>query len=323
MSPVSDTLLQALISNHSLPADTTSLSHGGSSFTSTCKLTSSSTNQTYFLKTSTQDSNAPEMLLGEYKSLDAISNAVPDFCPTPIAHGTINGTSYLLTSFLHLDSRGGRSDEEQRGLARSLAKLHTSPSPNGQFGFDVPTYCGATKQDNTWHDKWADFFSEARLGGVVDAIKKERRGRAAEVEAVVGKVREKVVRRLLGEMRENGESVKPVLVHGDLWGGNCGWVRDDSEKGQGGVRGVVFDPSASYSASEFEIGIMRMFGGFNGVFWEEYHKLVPKAEPVDEFEDRVKLYEAYHYLNHYALFGGSYGDGAVDVLKGLIKKYGG
>lgn len=37
---------------------------------------------------------------------------------------------------------------------------------------------------------------------------------------------------------------------------------------------------------------MRMFGGFNSAFWEEYHKLVPKAEPVEEFEDRIKLYEA-------------------------------
>jgi hypothetical protein len=30
----------------------------------------------------------------------------------------------------------------------------------------------------------------------------------------------------------------------------------------------------------------------------------------------------YHYLNHYALFGGGYRDGALDVMKKLYRKYG-
>lgn len=36
---------------------------------------------------------------------------------------------------------------------------------------------------------------------------------------------------------------------------------------------------------------MRMFGGFGPGFEREYHKLKPKDEPVEEFEDRVALYE--------------------------------
>ena len=36
---------------------------------------------------------------------------------------------------------------------------------------------------------------------------------------------------------------------------------------------------------------MRMFGGFGTSFLKEYHDLCPKTEPVDEYEDRVKLYE--------------------------------
>ena len=54
---------------------------------------------------------------------------------------------------------------------------------------------------------------------------------------------------------------------------------------------MVYDPSACYAHSEFELGIMRMFGGFGARFFEEYHGVVAKTEPVEEYEDRVRLYE--------------------------------
>jgi hypothetical protein len=37
---------------------------------------------------------------------------------------------------------------------------------------------------------------------------------------------------------------------------------------------------------------MNMFGGFSGSFWKEYHQIVPKTEPIAEYEDRVALYES-------------------------------
>lgn len=30
----------------------------------------------------------------------------------------------------------------------------------------------------------------------------------------------------------------------------------------------------------------------------------------------------YHHLNHYAIFGGGYRDGAVGIMKKLLQKYG-
>ena len=67
---------------------------------------------------------------------------------------------------------------------------------------------------------------------------------------------------------------------------------------------------------------MRMFGGFGSSFFNEYHKLCPKTEPVAEYEDRISLYELYHHLNHHALFGGGYRSGAVRIMQNLIRKYG-
>lgn len=73
-----------------------------------------------------------------------------------------------------------------------------------------------------------------------------------------------------------------------LWSGNKG----RGVIGQNGaIEEVVFDPSACYAHNEYELGIMRMFGGFNKGFMGEYHELCPKSEPIDEYDDRVSLYE--------------------------------
>lgn len=111
-----------------------------------------------------------------------------------------------------------------------------------------------------------------------------------------------------------------MVIHGDLWSGNAS---KGMLPGMEAPEDIVFDSSACYAHSEFELGIMKMFGGFGGAFLKEYHELVPKTEPVDEYDDRVALYELYHHLNHHALFGGGYRSGAMGIMKRLITKYGG
>jgi len=59
----------------------------------------------------------------------------------------------------------------------------------------------------------------------------------------------------------------------------------------GPVEEVVFDTSAAWAHSEFEFGIMGMFGGFGGSFNKEYWNYKPRDEPAEEWEDRVQLYE--------------------------------
>lgn len=68
---------------------------------------------------------------------------------------------------------------------------------------------------------------------------------------------------------------------------------------------------------------MQMFGGFGPAFMKQYHELCPKTEPVNEYEDRVKLYELYHHLNHYGIFGGGYKGGAISIMRDLHRKYNG
>ncbi|EGO57178.1 hypothetical protein NEUTE1DRAFT_117608, partial [Neurospora tetrasperma FGSC 2508] len=133
---------------------------------------------------------------------------------------------FLVTDFLNLRSSGGSARSGSgESFAAKLAKMHTIPAPipegydKPMFGFPVPTYCGATEQDNTWKEDWAEFYAENRLRHVLKEGEKIN-GKSKELSDAVDKVASKVVPRLLGEQTIG--KVTPVLIHGDLWSGNQG-----------------------------------------------------------------------------------------------------
>ena len=277
------------------------------------------------------------MFEGEHASLNAIHNTVPSLCPRSFAHGRLEAGGYFLaTEFLDLGgtrSRGSSTKGSGLTVAQKLAKLHSTPAPvpeaceKPMFGFPVTTCCGDTPQDNTFTPSWAEFFGKHRLMAILERCEKNN-GKDAELRRTVERTVMETVPRLLRDGHLGGEEgIVPVVVHGDLWSGNKSrgvfLGRDGNEPDEpGGVEEVVYDPSACYAHNEFEHGIQQMFGSFGSAFWKEYHQLLPRTKPSNEYEDRVKLYEAYHHLNHNAIFGGSYRSGAMSILKGLLKNYG-
>lgn len=305
------------------PANSSINSHGGSGFSSTFKLSSTVDGKpvNYFVKTGS-GKEAEDMFRGEHASLNAIHDTVPNFCPRSFAHGALSTPNkfFLATDFLDL----GSSAPGGSGLsfAEKLTRLHSTPAPipDGHdtpvFGFPISTCCGSTDQDNSFKTSWAEFYADNRLRWVLKKAALNN-GSDAELTKAVETVANKVVPRLIGDDVVKG--IVPVVIHGDLWSGN-------HSRGQiagcGGCEEVVYDPAVVYGHSEYELGIMRMFGGFSPHFWEEYNKLMPKAEPVAEWDDRVRLYELYHHLNHFAMFGGGYRGGAMSIMRKLISKYG-
>ena len=328
-SSVDPSILSALALD---PSSTQIAVHDGSGFSSTFRLTTPTTS--LFVKIS-PGSAAATMFEGEHASLNAINDVVPSLCPRSLAWGKLDGKDayFLATEFLDLGGRSSSSKSRGGGggnglsLSQKLAKLHTTPAPlpeghtSPQFGFPVTTCCGDTPQDNTWTSSWADFFARRRLLAILERGERSN-GKDAELRKIVERTVKHVVPRLLAPDHLGGSTgISPVVVHGDLWSGNRGrGVFVGREDGSPSEE-VVFDPSACYAHSEYELGIMQMFGGFGGSFMREYHSLVPKTEPVEEYEDRVKLYESYHHLNHWAIFGGGYRSGAMGILTALCRKY--
>ncbi|KAG8531939.1 uncharacterized protein KY384_003575 [Bacidia gigantensis] len=238
-----------------------------------------------------------EMFESEHLSLMLLHKAVPTLSPKPLAWGKFkdSNTWYLVTEWVDLEA-----NEEDTGmefgltLAQKVAKLHTTiaPVPEGHktpmFGFPITTYCGSTPVNNTYCGSWAKFYSEYRLRALAQIIE-ENHGTDKEFTDALNILIDNVVPKLLGNGHLGGkQGISPVLIHGDLWEGNKAKAKFDDRNG---LEPVTFDPACSYSHSEFELGLMRMFGGFSAGFFNEYHHLIPKTEPKKEYEDRMQLYE--------------------------------
>lgn len=80
-------------------------------------------------------------------------------------------------------------------------------------------------------------------------------------------------------------------MHGDLWIGNAGATTDGP---------VLFDPACFFGHSEFDLAIMKIFGGFSDEFFQAYYEILPQEEG---FEQRERYYLLYNYLNQLNLFG--------------------
>ncbi|MCJ1340333.1 1-phosphatidylinositol-3-phosphate 5-kinase [Bachmanniomyces sp. S44760] len=287
------------------PSTTEIKSHSGSGFSTTSKITTvldGGSQKQFFVKTG-KSKDAQVMFEGEHASLNAIHDVVPTLCPKSHAHGALADTPeayFLATDFLDLSPRalgsGGSSDTGASGmtLAAKLAKLHTTAAPvpkassDPVFGFPVTTCCGDTPQSNGFKKSWVDFYAENRLLAILKRSERTN-GPDPELRSLIEKVASVIVPRLLGHGHLGGEKgIIPVVVHGDLWSGNKGRGRIGA---RAAVEDVVFDPSACWAHSEYELGIMKMFGGFSDAFFHEYHSICPKTEPQEEYEDRVSLYE--------------------------------
>jgi len=110
----------------------------------------------------------------------------------------------------------------------------------------------------------------------------------SELQNLLDCVLKEVVSNLLSyeHLRER-EEVQSALVYEDLWYEN----KTRKSIGESDVKEMIFDSSCCYAHSEYELSIMRMFGGFSEGFFEEYHRLILKTYPEAEYDDRLSLYE--------------------------------
>ena len=186
---------------------------------------------------------------------------------------------------------------QQNLLGKGLALLHKSSSEenNQNFGWEKEGFIGSNPQMKGWDSNWGEFFVNYRLRPQI--IKASTWG--VQVDDF-----EDVLIYLSSFL--NNHSPEVSLVHGDLWSGNCG----STKKGIGSL----YDPASYWGDREVDISMTRLFGGFNRAFYESYEEIWP----LDKFsKDRTELYNLYHLLNHANIFGGSYKETSLKILKGL------
>ena len=181
-------------------------------------------------------------------------------------------------------------------LGRGLAMMHKFT--NDRFGFYNDNYCGTTPQNNSWKIDWVKFYRDNRLRFLLDLIQTEKPLALSE-----RKIYDKLLDKIPGLVPR--ESI-PVLIHGDLWSGNY----MITEKGP-----ALIDPAAYYADREMEMSILTLFGGFSGRFFDAYNEVNPLPPG---WKERNNLYQLYHILNHYYLFGGGYGNQALNIAKRFV-----
>ena len=233
-----------------------------------------------FLKVNTRDS--ADMFAAEAAGLEAIREARAVATPTVVALGETREHAWLALEWIDFVANAQPAAER---LGRETAAMHAHTGE--YFGWHRDNTIGSTPQPNTPTEAWIDFWREHRLGFQLELA--VRNGLPADCE--------RRVTALLGRLDQyfDGYRPEPSLVHGDLWGGNWGATRD-------GIP-YIYDPAVYLGDREADLAMTRLFGGFGEKFHEAYQAAWPVAPG---WERRVALYNLYHLLNHFNLFGVAY-----------------
>jgi len=261
---------------------------GGSSLNGTWRLDSG--RDRYFVKTHAASRLA--MLEAEAEGLRELARADAIRVPAPVACGEAGDRAFLVLEWL--DFGGGGRDA---ALGEALAKLHRTTV--ARFGWHRDNTIGTTPQHNAWTEEWATFFRDQRIAPQLALAARNGCG---------GRLQRDGERLLLAiPQLLAGHAPAASLLHGDLWSGNAARLASGEP--------VIFDPAVHFGDREADLAMTELFGGFRA----DFHAAYRAAWPLDAgYPVRRALYNLYHVLNHFNLFGGGYGDRAQAMIGQLL-----
>ena len=246
----------------------------------------------YFLKLNRVDRIS--MFEAEAAGLTALRASNTVRTPAPVCHGLDGNRCWLVLEYIDLASPGRRCAAL---MGKQLAAMHRTSA--GAFGWERDNTIGATPQPNTWTGDWMAFLRENRLGFQLDLAQRNGASRRTINRG----------RLMLERLEDHFQGYQPVasLLHGDLWAGN--WAADSEQ------RPVMFDPAVYFGDRESDIAMTELFGGFSEAFYSAYQAAWPLHPGYCR---RKPLYQLYHILNHFNLFGESYVEQAAHMIDSLL-----
>ena len=191
----------------------------------------------------------------------------------------------LVLEWIPLGGANRESAKHEADFGRSLAELHQAGAP--YFGREDGRTTGSRGLPNNRCSTWAEFYATqrllplARLAVEAYALPSET---ARGLETIAGRLDELV-----------GPVEAPARLHGDLWGGNR--LIDNTG------RSWLIDPACVGGHREFDLAMMRLFGGFGDDVYAAYEEVWPLTVGHDE---RVLLNQLAPLTVHAIKFGGPY-----------------
>ncbi len=214
----------------------------------------------------------------EFKSLQTLdSHNIP--VPKPFLLTKSNSNHYILMEYIE------ESSITEIGFLKTMKSLYSVQRDT--WGLSFSNYIGTLEQSNIETNSWEDFFWRCRLEPQVD--------RAIENGLLQNSHKHKLEKILQIANKWNFQSIKPRLIHGDLWSGNA--IGTSSQM-------VLIDPSISFAHPEQDLGMAALFGGFPAHLFSE----VLESNGLDSygFSDRIPFWQIYPLLVHVNIFGKSY-----------------
>ncbi|MEZ5262477.1 MAG: fructosamine kinase family protein [Acidimicrobiales bacterium] len=188
---------------------------------------------------------------------------------------------------------GTGHDEREAAFGAALAALHREGAPC--FGRLDRRTTGSRGLPNDPCEDWATFYATRRL---LPLARLARDGRALS-ERAIGELEALADR--LGEV--GGPAEPAARLHGDLWAGN----RLVDRAG----RSWLIDPAAHGGHREFDLAMMRLFGGFGPACFSAYAEVFPLA---DGWAQRIALHQVAPLVVHAIKFGGGYRSAAEAAI---------
>ena len=238
--------------------------------------------------------NRLAMFEAEAEGLQEIEKAGAIYVPHVVCTGVEGNESFLVLESLSLASGASGSAKQ---LGEQLAALHKYTSST--FGWTRDNTIGSIQQINTQKESWIEFWREQRLGFQLNLAKQNGASLSLYNKGI----------ELLNNLDTLYSDYQPQasLLHGDLWSGNYGYIKEGTP--------VIFDPATYYGDREADIAMTELFGGFPAEFYSAYNQ----AWPLDKgYPQRKKLYNLYHILNHFNMFGGGYAMKAENMIDDLL-----
>ncbi|MFK7856013.1 MAG: fructosamine kinase family protein [Granulosicoccus sp.] len=200
----------------------------------------------------------------------------------PTVLGVSDETPYLALQWVE---EGGASSMAEEQFGHELAELHRSPCE--RFGRDDERTTGSLGLPNKPTDVWAQFYASERLMPLVK-IAYDRQALNKDLCRDIETLAQQLDNWVPADER-------PSRLHGDLWAGN----RLIDTAGQS----WLIDPASHGGHREFDLAMMRLFGGFS----EACHSAYANSYPLSAgWQERVALHQLAPLIVHAIKFGHSY-----------------
>ncbi|KAE9373660.1 hypothetical protein N431DRAFT_482636 [Stipitochalara longipes BDJ] len=228
-----------------------------------------------------------ELMMANWTSETSLHSFIPEYVPRPVGFGTYKSkpeiTFFVLEFVNMIEGDIPRADSYMAPIIQLALKSMNKGSPNGKFGFGVNTHFGHLPQTNDWESSWEVWWTK-HMKFVLDREELVRGSHTPEAVQLKKLFIGKVLPRYLRPLESDGRSVKPCLLHSDLWPGNVKYKLDNTTAS-------IYDASGLWGHNEFELGVFRNPRYPLGeAYLKEYWKHVPISEPEDDADSRNIMY---------------------------------